>query len=141
MSKSLYYQHYSLILSPYLCVILCIVMDNVLKLKKRIKHLNIFISIVLSLALCILFVFVWRVASLHWYCIQTDNQSPSESLINSIPEQDKDSIVAYNCQPNIYLRCDLCPCYKYFIFQSTQIGLNEAIREKIINEYNKCDAK
>lgn len=74
---------------------------------------------------------------------QESNKSNKEALnlIQQIPEEDKDSFIAFNCNSGIYLQSNINPCYRFFALQSFEIEQNNSIETLIIEEFEKCTAK
>lgn len=54
-----------------------------------------------------------------------------DEIMNYIPEEDQDSIWAYDVNPSFYMYAKVLPCYKYFSLQSYMASANLAIDEEI----------
>lgn len=66
-----------------------------------------------------------------------------DSLIAEIPEEDKNSFVAYgdNRLKELYLLNDIMPCYKYFSIQEWHASMSTETREKIHATFATNQAK
>ena len=66
-----------------------------------------------------------------------------DSLIQEIPESEKNSFVAYgdNRLKEIYLLNDLMPCYKYFSIQEWHASMSDETKQKIHDTFATCEAK
>lgn len=66
-----------------------------------------------------------------------------DSLIAEIPEEDKNSFVAYgdNRLKELYLLNDIMPCYKYFSIQEWHASMSTETQEKIHETFATCQAK
>lgn len=66
-----------------------------------------------------------------------------DSLIEEIPEEERDQFVAYgdNRFKELYLLNNISPCYKYFVIQEWHASMSEKTREDIHSVFDTCRAK
>jgi len=68
-------------------------------------------------------------------------EKPYDSLVDRIPQEDRDEVIFYNCMASIYLKHDIQPIYRYFVFQDNQCIVSQEHMERICEEFATCRAK
>lgn len=65
-----------------------------------------------------------------------------ETLLECIPNEEKDSFVAYggNDLKTLYLLNDLSPCYKYFVIQEWHASFSEYVKKDIYSTFKNGNA-
>lgn len=140
------FSHYSIIMLPYLCIALVYLKS--FKIEKYHRKLKIVYTIIVLL---LSFIGIYYLFSASISIYETNfndnpkNVSKSEKisidLVSSIPEEEKDTFVAYECEPGLYLKTNICPCYKYFTFQESEIKQNSSFYNEIYDTFNNGNAK
>lgn len=64
-----------------------------------------------------------------------------KELIDIIPKNDLNSFVAYDWSPQNYLYENIRPCYRYFILQDFEAGMNNSLRKRVIDCFSSLRAK
>ncbi len=72
---------------------------------------------------------------------KTGEEPEYASLLQEIPEEERNAFVAYNVRTDFYLLCDMEPCYRYFHHQDAHAAVNEGLRQNIKEEYGTAKAK
>ena len=136
------FAQYEMITIPQIVLLL-----NELLLMRKNTESQIFQTIILSLIVIICFNQMQNLLISIPNGYRNYNQKPNtsqdiESLINSIPETERDSFIAYggNSLKDIYLRYNLTPHYKFFSIQDWHSKFSTKIKEEIYNTFDKGDA-
>ncbi|MBQ7423011.1 MAG: hypothetical protein IJV27_12870 [Prevotella sp.] len=58
-------------------------------------------------------------------------EQPYEKMIQGLKPSYKNSFVAYNCIPDIYLKYDIRPCYRFFVCQDWAIQNGNSLLPKV----------
>ena len=69
------------------------------------------------------------------------NANSYQELLVEIPNEDKDSFIAFNCPTSIYLDNDLTPSFKFFILQSWQSSHSDKLKSAVYNEFKESKTK
>lgn len=134
--KSKFYDHYVINYVPFAIVAACEL--DFCRLKK--KNLWLFgcasaacAALILPAALLNLRMNQNMLGHSKWNYVST--QQPYDVLMQTIPEEDYDSVVLYNCWASIYLKYDICPAHTYFALQDWQGSHSEKLMSLIENEF------
>lgn len=73
--------------------------------------------------------------------VQDTNQQTDERMLNQIPEEEKDSFVAYNTGSDLYLRADIKPCYRFFAMQDWAASQSESLTEMLVDTFEHGTAR
>ena len=130
------YPHYAMICLPNMAIMLTEL--NSLKVKEifqKIMYVILIMYFIISL-----FYMLYKLKNNY---IDSLSVSPTayETLIELIPDNEKDSFIGYNTNANIYLWFDLKPAYKHFILQEFQSQNDENMKKEIYDEFNEGSVK
>ncbi|MBR0467942.1 glycosyltransferase family 39 protein [Candidatus Saccharibacteria bacterium] len=132
------FAQYEMITVPQIVLVL-----NELLLTKKSNESQIFQTFILSFIAIICFNQIQNILISIPNGYRNYNQKPNtsqdiEALINSIPEIDKDSFIAYggNSLKDIYLRQNLTPYYKFFSIQDWHSKFSAKIKEEIYDTFS-----
>lgn len=136
------YLHYGIIALPYFSITL-MELHRLFADRAEIKQKFFYFFIILSvLQGC---VFGWKeVVPLFLNALCNDDSYWVQyyiGLYEQIPIEERDSFVAYNCPPELYLVLDAKPGYKYFVLQDWQGSKSEDLKEKIHATYANGEVK
>lgn len=62
-------------------------------------------------------------------------------LLDRIPENERDSFVAFDCPRRIYLKGDIMPAFRFFTLQQWMSTNSPAFAETIYREFDECNVK
>lgn len=124
--------HYTIITLPQAIIFLNEIYQ--INIKKRVDLIikTVLSSLTVAFGIACLCVLISRVINLHNEYKEYDNVG-YEQLLNMIPENEKNSFVAYGGDEfkQLYLLHDIMPCYKYFVIQEWHASFSEQIRDDI----------
>ncbi len=133
------YQHYFIILIPYFPMLFSLIKSTALNpdtlfTKKSLTQIKCFAIIVVII--CSLTIGIKLTT-------QKDSTflEKSKTLVSKIPEDERDSVIAYNVNASWYLKTDILPCYKYFILQEFQSSKSKSMLKENIEFYNSAKAE
>lgn len=140
------FRHYSMILVPYFCVAILEFNTIYRKTHKtKVKYLPIVMFIIF------IFVSMMGVPKTIFNCVNYNKSNVNHSvtsenkqaldLIQNIPDNEKDSFIAYNCNDGLYLQANICPCYRFFTQQSFEIEQNSTLQPKVQEQLQSLKAK
>jgi hypothetical protein len=134
------YPHYSMITFPFIPIVVYELMRLIDKNKDLIRIAGIMLLIGTIVLACykagretIVYVHIFKTYSVAR--IEEDN-NPYKQLCDffeNIPEDERDSVVAYNACPSIYLDKDITPACKFFAYQDWQAEFSSEYT-KMLNE-------
>lgn len=129
------------------CVINIVLLSNsILEAFHLSKHekVNAAVSCITSL-ICILYFALTEFSTVisYSYNYTIYHVQGWESLVETIPSEDYDSIVFYgnSALENAYALTNAMPCYKYFYDQDVFANKDETLKEDIIETYSNGEAK
>lgn len=141
--KCLEYSHYIMISLPYFCI-------SIVELHRiYINQRHLFVKRIIGIMI-IYFIFIGLVggtkglktALTSYYNYYTMSVKESQEAIdvmvdmyNKIPNNEKKSFVAYNCESGLYLKLDVCPYYRFFTLQDWAASRSETLPPKIQNTF------
>lgn len=139
--NSFKYSHYAIITLPYLCV-------GIVELKydlAKIRSYSLKKVIRFGMGCFYLFITLGFIHEInHVIKVHTDdNQILADCLMisKSIPEQEKNSFIAYNIDPSCYIQLGITPACRFFFNQDWLIRNNEDIKSKVVEAFEKSGAK
>ncbi len=62
-------------------------------------------------------------------------------ILAAIPPEERDSFVAYNVVPSIYIQQDIRPCYRFFALQDKQADISPSMRQALRETFSEGDAR
>lgn len=128
------YEHYAMIALPNYLILL--VELNNFNLKKWLKNILFSILIIYS---------IYGSTKIGYHMIKLsqleNNCEKYRQLIAIIPENEKNSFIAYNTDNNIYLYYNIKPYYKYFILQDWHAQNDEETAKEIHRIYKDGNVK
>ena len=62
-------------------------------------------------------------------------------LVSMVPEEDRDSFVAFNCYRSLYLENDIRPAFRFFVLQQWMISNSPELEKQMTMEFNEADIK
>lgn len=134
------YAHYLIIWIPVLILAIGIFGD----MKEKNQRCNVVIAMVILCMVGLLYKNV-KVAgdAYHVYSEKGAAQYTEESneIVNLIPEDERDLVMAYNVNARFYLVTNITPCYKYCILQDWQCSKDDKIQEEFKNDILSLEAK
>lgn len=143
------YKHYSMINVPYFCIAMT-KLHRLYKLaggtwRKRCVQLTVLLMILIGFAGLAKETFD-SIQMFKSYYSDEGEQSITAgdamiAMVKRIPEEDRDSFVAYNCYTGLYLQTDICPCYRYFTLQSLASGRNESLLKRVLDKFSTGNAE
>ena len=132
------FHHYFIITYPFFCIIVNELMSLYKEnfYKAKFKRYIIFYIVLLCCACTYETYGAYKT-------IKTKNTNLSFYNIvnNDLPKKDRNSFVAYNVSPYIYLYLDIKPCCRFFAYQDSQASFGNSLKEKISNEYINSSPK
>ncbi len=138
-----FFPQYEMITVPQIALLL-----NELILQKDSGEARLLQSLIIALVVILCYGQVQEVSkkvldSYRTFSQLTAEQRDVEYLINTIPETEKNSFVAFggNELKDVYLRNNLTPHYKYFIIQGWHSLYSENIKKNIHDTFAYGDAK
>lgn len=152
-SSSFEFQHYYMIELPYFAIMMVsikLLFDEFKKADKKIAKNSL---IVFSVAF-ILFGSVGTVQlvkdkmmNFYYYNYlvpvkgQIIDKDDWSDLIEKLPKDYKNSFVAYNCYPKIYLEEDIKPACRFFVLQDFASSCNENLIPKVVKSFDEANVK
>lgn len=131
------FYHYTMITVPFLPAIAAVCTDVPCAFAQKNKvKLRMTLAAFLSL-----FIVYQAFTVLRDSWGKTGEEPEYASLLQEIPEEEKDAFVAYNVKTDFYLLYDMEPCYRYFHHQDAHAAVNEGLRKDIREEYGAAKAK
>lgn len=128
------YLHYAIITLPYFVIVLIEIKQ--LKVSKRIFSIGI-----CSLIFITLIGAGVRIKNLKGVYEYFQNEEKRIELVNVIPDEDRNSFVAYNCRTSFYLEENICPKYRFFDLQDWQGKHSAKMKDEINLEFQEGDAR
>ncbi len=126
------FYHYMMIAIPFLPAVAAAVTDIGKHKEKLRAGLAVFLGIFIAYQAFTVYRDSWN----------KERKEPAyASLLQEIPEEGKDSFVAYNVKADIYLLYGLEPCSKYFHHQDAQASKNAKLQLEIQEEYGSGRAE
>lgn len=139
--KGALYSQYGMVTLPQIVLLL----NEIIRLKANEGQ-----KLFRNFAICVLAFFCFTIANEKFpQAIDLHNTFSKysdrgwEVLMDYIPEEDRNSFVAYggNDLKEIYLTEDILPCYKYFSIQEWHSSFSEEMKKNIYNTFATCQAK
>lgn len=118
------YGHYGMITVPFLAVVFLLVGQFTSSCRK--------VSLLLQACL-VLTSFCVKIHTIHLF--KNKAKEKYLTVIQKIPQGDKDKVVLYNCHSNGYLVFDLTPASPFFILQDWAIACNPTLKEKVLESF------
>lgn len=136
------YSHYALICLPQLTLLL----NEIIQIKSIRKILIKWKQVlILGIALytAVGFTYFTYTSAENFAKWRNPQEYGYESLLDLIPDKDKDSFVAYlgGKYRDIYLLHGLMPCYKYFVQQEAHSKWSRQVKEDIHDTFQSGNAK
>lgn len=128
------YAHYGLLCFPALCVLVNEIGSTLCSNQKRTF---IFTAIFLMFGVT---VFGLRLHRTIGYSQVESNPAP-QILIEQIPEAERNSVVMYNCEPELYYYNKIKPDNPYFSQQDFESCRGESLRKRIYEEFSMRNTK
>ena len=128
------YHHYCMICVPYFVL-------SILELKRlddNMGHKKMINTVIVIFSMLFMIVGIHSIKAITHKNV---NDNAAMELIDSIPEEERDSFVAYECPVRLYLKCDILPYYRYFILQDFQARVSEELQKRIYELYSSGDVK
>lgn len=146
--RCLNFRHYAAILLPCFCITFLIFKDIPYSKKNRIKTIGIY-SLLISI---VCFSCLGIPSMLKNICSKLQNNTyininennleiMTRELVNQIPLEERNSFIAYDCYPGLYLQMDICPCYRCFKQQTFEISQNETLLDLINEDFSSNRAE
>ena len=98
-------------------------------------------------AICVIYMSIVVAYNIHSARVFVNNYLDNEELnrydsfLSDIPEDYKNSFIAYNPSPHIYFYMNIMPKYRFFVFQDFGSNINEKYNEMLKQTYSKCTAE
>ena len=70
-----------------------------------------------------------------------DYEDDYSELVSMVPEEDRDSFVAFNCYRSLYLENDIRPAFRFFVLQQWMISNSPELGKKMTMEFKEADIK
>lgn len=128
------YAHYGLLCFPALCVVVNEIGSALCSNQKRT---------ILLTALFLMFgvtVFGLRLHRTIGYSQVQSNPDP-QTLIDQIPEDERNSVIMYNCEPELYYYNDIKPDNPYFSQQDFESCRGESLKKRVFDEFTTRNTK
>lgn len=126
------FYHYMMIAIPYLPLVAAVCTD-IGKYKEKLQ---------LLLAAFLGVIILYQTYTVYRDSWNAGKDEPAyATLLQEVPEDEKDGFVAYNVKTDIYLKYNLKPCYRYFHHQDAHASKNEELAAHIVEEYKSGKAK
>ena len=145
------FNHYVMITVPYVCIALAEFCNLRKKLQKKkpVRYVAsaMMILIIAFSALGGAFRLKEEALSFYYQYVTIPNKNPLEpeyvayELYYSIPEEERNSFVAYNCYSGLYLKLDVCPAYPYFTLQDWAMSRSTTLETRVMDTYANGNAK
>lgn len=135
------YGHYSLITLPQTVLFLNEV--SVMRSDKEKVFRKLFLGLTAAFSVVCAAVLVYRVIDLRRE-YRVYREVGYEQLLSAVPEEDRDSFVAYgmnNDFEQLYLLHDISSCYKFFTIQEWNAEFSEKTREEIHRVFQEGNAE
>lgn len=129
------YAHYGLLCYPALCVLI-----NEIYLYLRENHIPMSYFQVVFL-LFGMTVFGLRFQRTIKYSAMYNDNSAAQSLIEIIPEEERSSVIMYNCNVELYLVNNIKPDNPYFGLQDFESQRGPSLKRKIYESYDRKKTK
>ena len=152
--KSNGYTHYAIIAFPYLPVAVVELSSLISEKKEREKNSFVYrscaacMAVVITISILSGILGVKNTASEYYshHVVKANSGTPTQidaacEICKIIPEDEKESFVAYNCPQGLYLYLDVCPYYEYFCFQDWSIKQGPSLKSKILERFSTGDVK
>lgn len=134
--------HYSIIGIPYICIAMCEYVHIKEKQNSGVVQVLNTIAVISVLFFCVQSLFIsQKTLRLLLKIDVNDNNMAFEELLENVPKEEWDSVMAYNVSPEFYLYNGIRPCYKFFGFQDLQVRHNPEFRDLLREPYLSCEAK
>ena len=139
--KSNLFTHYAIITYPFVSVLLLQIKEVKYSSSKIGSRFYLFL-----LSICfssILLISLYKSYACYFVAKNKEYEYADlySKFISAIPQRDRASFVAYNCDPALYLYYNIEPCYKYFILQDYAIERGASLKKKVRLLYNNGNAK
>lgn len=139
--NSFKYNHYAIITLPYLCIGIVEMKYNlsktkVISLKRIIRYSMVCFFIFISLGL---FREIYQV--IRVYNNRSQDIEACRTISERMLDQKKDSFIAYNISPSLYIHLGITPACRYFFNQDWLIRNNEDIKPKVIEALDNANVK
>lgn len=136
------YGHYTIITLPQAIIFLNEIYIMEVKTKRDLFVKKMFSGLTVAFCIVCASVLLKRIIDLHNE-YKDYNEVGYEELLDMIPEDERNSFVAYGGSvfKQLYLLNDITPCYKYFVIQEWHAGFSEQTREDIRQVFLNGNAK
>jgi len=141
------YLHYGLIAFPYIAIVLVEVKKIFSNTTKNcINHPAIVLSGIYILLLLLGSGLRVKDIALQYYNAifirETETYNTlQKSMLTHIPENERNSFIAYNANPGLYLQFDLKPYYRFFTMQDWAASRSATLTDKLIETFESGDVK
>lgn len=131
------YPHYCMICLPYFVISIMEFRRNAALVKQRGARYR---------GLAILFSALFLIGGAYklqdlYLSVTSKEFNHLEQLVSSIPEDEKDSFIAWNCNPGIYLKYNIRPSYRYFALQPSQAKMSNELKKDICQTFEQGDVR
>lgn len=136
------FAHYSMIALPYFCVSII----ELHKIRKICTTKSVIWKLNNAILLCFLAVgfFAGSIAVAKLPLFHSGGAQKAEKgidILQLIPEEEKESFIAWNCPMGLYLEENLHPYYKYFFLQDWLGSRSESLNAEIHDVFFEGDVK
>ena len=138
--KSFGYGYYMIISIPYAAVVFnelkTICSKDCLMTRKKLFNTILVAYTLLAVTSFAYAVYAMKRMYLFNYYLPIFRQSAA-----LLPDDYKDSFIAYNLNADIYQYEDICPAYPYFALQQYEIGRGQSLGPRVMEQFSSCNAK
>lgn len=135
------YLHYLLVYIPIIVITLGIFYDNVTRKDNKVMYIAYIPLIALMVIVIKNVLLVGDATRIYDDKMTTSFEKSANDIVNLIPKEDEDKLIAYNVQANFYLATDMQPCYKYCILQDWQCSMDKEMDQEFTNDLRSLKAK
>lgn len=124
------YEHYTQISTPY--IVISILLLSLTGLSKKIK-----IGASCLIYGVALLIGVKSAMLMRSYAVSdVDRVNRASRILSVVPQNERDRILCWDCDPFIYLKNDICPSMRFFCFQNSQIVAGPSVEELMLSDFS-----
>lgn len=131
------FHHYFIITYPFFCVLV----NELYAFYKDKKNKNCY-NLIFVYSSVLILACTYEICGTYKSIVSNnENLGFYNDVLTNIPENDRDSFIAYNVSPYIYLYMNVKPSCRFFAYQDAQISFVPSFRQKVQQDYSLCKAK
>lgn len=136
-----FYQHYLLLGAPLAAVGAAMILSAIRGHAQQAYR----VSAVLAAVLCAICLGVWGDQTNDWRRMECENldvfTQQAQELYALVPEEDRDSFMAYRAEPKWYVAAKALPCMRFYFLQEVLADADPAVMDEIVEEFEKDPPK